>query len=148
MRRYAAVLVLALTLTGCWAAEPIDPTAEATPIATKEAEAKPKATPSPSKTKKKAEAIPADLRKYLIENFTGTSWLDHIKAVSKNLDQDWVETDLRANDPDAKDAASKICSAISGYQVQDGADGFRGVRVAAATGDRLVWRQDFADACE
>ncbi|MDQ1044299.1 hypothetical protein [Streptomyces sp. V4I2] len=148
MKRHAAAVVLVLTLAGC-APDPVDLTAEATPTATSSAttKAKPKASPSKAKPKKKTEAIPADLKKYLTENFTGTTWVDHIKAVDKNFDQDWVTTDLRANDPDATDAAKKICSAISGYQIQDGLDGFKGVRVAAATGERLSWRKDISASC-
>jgi hypothetical protein len=142
MKRHAAAVLLVLTLTGC-APDAVDLTAEATPTATKKTEAKAKVKPSPSKTKT-AEPIPADLRKYLTENFTGTSWLKNIKAVTKNSDQHRVETDLK---PTEKDKASKICSAVSGYQVQEGTDGFTGVRVAAANGEQMVWRKDISESC-
>jgi ABC-type glycerol-3-phosphate transport system substrate-binding protein len=127
-----AALVLAVAvLAGCGGGS--DPSAPATtqPAATSHAPAKPKQ--------------PHPFLAWATTNYPGASWLPAIVAVKEQIHQTWVATSMPA-DAEAKTVASEICSAVSAWQISV-RGGFGGVRVAAASGERLVLRETVADPC-
>lgn len=111
------------------------------PHATTAAPTKPTPEPTASDAARAAAAL-ANMRGV---SWRGTSWAPHIKAITVRGDALWVETDLYPKDSN-RDVASKICGAISGYQIAEEGR-FTGVRVAASDGRRLAMRNSLGDPC-
>jgi hypothetical protein len=76
------------------------------------------------------------------EYYADAAWLPVIVAAQMQGDEVWVDTRLRPGDAVG---AKPVCAAFSAFLVKHG--GFTGVRVAAGTGDRIVWRRALQDPC-
>jgi hypothetical protein len=57
----------------------------------------------------------------------------------------WVTTDLPNS---GKEIAAGICRGVSAYALSNGGFPDQGIRIGAATGQRLVWRHNLGDSCD
>jgi hypothetical protein len=129
MRWYVVCGVLVAVLAGCGGS---GGSAPASPAA---------ASTAPPVTRQAEPAHP--FKAWAAANYPGADWLPHVAGVRDQLRQTWVATDLSA---DPAGLASAICAAVSAWQISV-RGGFGGVRVATASGERLVLREGLADPC-
>jgi hypothetical protein len=98
--------------------------------------------PIPSTT---ANARPAlhPAHAWIKRNYPGVSWVPAITAIEERGRVLWAETKLAPGDP----RGASICSALSAYQITETDEGFTGVTVRAADGQRLAWRMSLSEKC-
>ncbi len=152
--RVLLVASLAFTLAGCGGGDDDESQARATPSRTQSSERSlapsktPKAQPSESPENDATAAAISELKQYLSDNFTGTSWYGHVKDVRPFAGSAVeIQTDL-SPDSDAGPIAKSICAGVSSFVFTNDQTVLTGVRVAASTGDRLVLRKSLSESCE
>ncbi|HXH79944.1 hypothetical protein [Nocardioides sp.] len=153
MRLPAVALLAVLGLSACGGGGGPDAAVGASPAPSPSSSPSPTFAPSPSPapspSKGSAKSLDtAAIQSFLQQNYSDTPWIGRIVRVEDRVGAAFVETSLP---PGSRDG-SAICTAVSAYffsnqYAGDARKDFPGIRVAAATGDRLSFRPSLGDKC-